>query len=202
MKTPPTKNTRSKFKIISLSALGLLTPVLARAHPLPGEAHGFASGFNHPLHGSDHILAMIAVGLWAAQLGGRSRWLVPAAFVTLMAVAGALGMAGFRLPMVETGILISILALGLLIALAVRLPVVAAMTVAGVFAIFHGHAHGVEIPSTASAPAYGLGFVVATAALHALGIGLGLLAQKRVTAPILRYAGVAIALAGVGLWLV
>ncbi len=202
MKTPPTKNTRSKFKIISLSALGLLTPVLARAHQLPGEAHSFASGFNHPFHGPDHVLAMIAVGLWAVQLGGRSRWLVPAAFVTLMAVAGALGMGGVRLPMLETGVLISVLALGILIALAVRLPLVAAMTVVGVFAVFHGHAHGVEIPPAASGLTYGLGFVLATAALHACGIGMGLLAQKRLNAPILRYAGAAIALAGVGLWLV
>jgi urease accessory protein len=201
MKTSPTKDTRSKFKIISLSALGLLTPALARAHQLPGEAHGFASGFNHPLHGADHLLAMVAVGLWAAQLGGRSRWLVPASFVTLMAVAGALGMGGVRLPMAEAGILISVLGLGVLLALAVRLPLIAAMTVAGVFAIFHGHAHGVEIPPGASGLAYGLGFVLATAALHACGIGLGTLAQKRMTAPILRYAGAAIALAGVGLWL-
>jgi urease accessory protein len=118
-----------------------------------------------------------------------------------MAVAGALGMAGVRLPLAETGILISVLALGILIALAVRLPLVAAMTVVGVFAVFHGHAHGVEIPPAASGLAYGFGFVLATAVLHACGIGMGMLAQKRPAAPLLRYAGAAIALAGVGLWL-
>src|ERR1700678_3003592 len=106
-----------------------LTPILAHAHHLPGESNGFASGLNHPLHGLDHILAMVAVGLWAAQLGSRAVWRVPATFVCLMIAGGALGMAGIQLPLVETGILVSVLAMGVLIAGAVRLPVMASMAV-------------------------------------------------------------------------
>ena len=139
---------------------------------------------------------MVAVGLWAAQLGGRALWLVPAAFVSLMTVGGALGMAGVPVPMVETGILLSVLLLGVLIAAAVRLPLAASMAVVGLFAIFHGHAHGSEIPVAASGLAYGLGFVLATAVLHGCGLGLGLLAQKKFTAPALRFAGAAIARGG------
>lgn len=182
-------------------ALLALTPFLAQAHPMHGQASGLASGLNHPFSGLDHILAMVAVGLWAAQLGGRSTWLVPAAFVSLMTVGGAMGMMGIYLPMVEAGILASVLVLGVLIAAAARLPLAASMAVVGLFAVFHGHSHGTEIPHAASGLAYAAGFVLATVALHACGIGLGLLVQKRLNAPALRAAGAAIAFAGICLWL-
>lgn len=190
----------AKLKITAVLAMSGLMPLLAQAHPLPGEAHSFSAGLSHPFLGLDHVLAMVAVGLWAAQLGGRSRWLVPSAFVGLMLVGGALGMAGFRLPAVETGILASILVLGVLIAAAVRLPLAAGMALVGLFAIFHGHAHGTEIPAAASGFTYTAGFVLATAALHAIGIGLGTFAQTQLPRPALRFVGAAIVVAGLCLW--
>jgi urease accessory protein len=190
----------SRLKLAAAFALAGLAPALAQAHPLPGQAAGFASGFNHPLSGLDHILAMVAVGLWAAQLGGRSRWAVPAAFVGLMIVGGALGLAGVHVPMVEAGILASVLVLGILIASAARLPMFAGMALVGLFAIFHGHAHGTEIPAAASGFTYATGFVLATIVLHAAGICLGMVAQKRLPSQALRYAGAAIVIAGVCLW--
>jgi urease accessory protein len=199
MKTQTCK-TSSNFKLTTLLAAFALLPVLAQAHPGHGLTNSFASGLNHPLHGLDHILVMLAVGLWASQLGGRSRWVVPVTFVSLMTVGGVLGMLGLPLPMVETGILVSVVAMGVLIATAARLPLAASMALVGVFAIFHGHAHGTEIPAAASGLNYALGFVLATAFLHACGLGLGLLAQKRLTMPALRFAGAAITLGGVCLW--
>ena len=191
----------SKLKLAVVFAVAGFLPVIAEAHPFHGVTNGFTGGFSHPLSGLDHILAMIAVGLWAAQLGGRSRWMVPAAFVSLMIVGGALGMAGIHVPAVESGIAASVLVLGLLIAGAVRLPMYGGMALVGLFAIFHGHAHGTEIPAAASGFTYAVGFVLATIALHAAGIGLGMLAQKRMAVPALRFAGGAIALAGICMWL-
>jgi urease accessory protein len=196
----------SNRKLAAVLAFLALTPVLAQAHPIPGEVHSFMGGFSHPLSGLDHILAMVAVGLWAAQLGGRALYLVPAAFVSLMTVGGAMGMAGINLPMfssssmVETGIMVSILVFGLLIATAIRLPAVAGMAIVGVFALFHGHSHGTELPAAASGFTYAVGFILATALLHACGIGLGLLAQKKLPAPAIRLAGAAIVVAGICLW--
>jgi urease accessory protein len=187
-------------KLAAALTLLTLTPALAQAHPIPGEVHNLVGGFSHPLLGLDHILAMVAVGLWAAQLGGRAMYLVPAAFVSLMTVGGAMGMAGIRLPMVETGILVSILVLGLLIAAAVRLPALAGMAVVGLFALFHGHSHGTELPAAATGVTYAIGFILATALLHACGIGLGLLAQKKLPAPAIRFVGAAIVVAGICLW--
>lgn len=195
------QNGNSRKLKFALLALAGLTPFLVQAHHLPGESNGFASGLGHPIHGLDHVLAMVAVGLWAAQLGGRAVWLVPAAFVILMTVGGALGMAGIHLPMVETGILTSVLVLGVLIAAAKRLPLVASMAVVGIFALFHGFAHGAEMPVSSSAFSYGLGFVLATALLHAAGVGLGLAMRKRATLPMIRFAGAAITVAGLCLWL-
>ncbi|HWF19070.1 MAG TPA: HupE/UreJ family protein [Verrucomicrobiae bacterium] len=191
---------KNLVKSSSLIALFALAPMLVQAHPGHGLANSFVGGFSHPLFGLDHILAMVAVGLWASQLGGRSVWAVPATFVGLMCVGGALGMMGVHLPLVEAGILASVLVLGILIAAAARLPLAASMALVGLFAIFHGHAHGTEIPIAASGLNYGIGFVLATAALHLCGIGLGFLAQKQLRAPALRYAGAAIAVAGLCLW--
>jgi urease accessory protein len=159
----------------ALAASLVLIPSLAFAHPgLPGHSHDLASGFVHPLGGLDHVLAMVAVGLLAAQLGGRALWLLPASFVTAMAVAGLAGMSGVALPMTEAGIALSIVVLGGAIAVRLALPVAAAMALVGFFAIFHGYAHGLETPESASGLLYGLGFVAATALLHGLGIGIGL----------------------------
>jgi urease accessory protein len=188
---------------LRLAAASLvLVPAIASAHPGHEGAPGFVHGFLHPLGGLDHILAMVAVGLFAARLGGRALWLVPASFVVTMAVAGVAGMTGFALPYVEAGIALSILVLGAAIALEMTMPVAAAMGLVAFFAVFHGHAHGAEMPETMSGLAYGGGFVVATAALHAAGIGLGLFighSGETVSRRILQVAGSAAALAGAAL---
>ena len=174
----------------------------AFAHTGVGDAHGFAHGFWHPMGGVDHILAMVAVGLFAAHLGGRALWLVPATFVTIMAVGGALGASNVGLPHVETGIALSVVVLGLVLALRISPPVGVAMGLVGFFALFHGHAHGAEMPSDASGLGYALGFMTATATLHALGVSLGVViagAGKRLAAPTFRIGGGLMALAGVGL---
>lgn len=190
-----------KRQIVDLSLLAalLLAPATVLAHTGAGSTAGFGSGFLHPIGGLDHLLAMIAVGLWAAQAGGRAIWTVPTAFVSVMILCGALGMAGIALPHVETGIVLSVLVLGVLIAVAVRLPVVAAAAIVGLFAVFHGHAHGAEMPLGAGAFAYSAGFALATALLHGAGIGLGMAIRRFSVEPLTRFAGVAIAVSGV--WL-
>ena len=190
--------TMSRSLWISAAFL-LLTGVGAQAHILPNDARGFGSGFAHPLHGLDHILVMVAVGLWAAQLGGRARWLVPASFVGVMALGGALAMAGLRVPFTEEGILLSVLVLGVLIAVAARFPLAASMAIVGVFAFFHGHSHGAEMPANAVSYAYGVGFALATVLLHASGIALAN-AVNSARLPVVRWAGAAIAVAGICLW--
>ena len=184
-----------------LAAALVLTPSLALAHPgLPGHAHDLATGFVHPLGGIDHLLAMVAVGLFAAQLGGRALWLVPASFVAAMAAAGLAGMSGVALPMAEVGIAASIVVLGGAIAFRLSMPVAAAAALVSFFAIFHGYAHGLETPETASGLLYGLGFVAATALLHAVGIGLGLAVGRLDGAfgrNLVRVAGSLAAIAGV-----
>lgn len=157
----------------ALALFVVLLPGTAFAHIVAGDAGGFVHGFSHPISGLDHILTMVAVGLFAAHLGGRALWLVPLAFVSVMAAAGLLGMAGVVLPFVETGIALSAVALGLAIALRLNLSTSAAMALVGFFAIFHGHAHGTEVPDNVSGLAYGVGFVSATALLHLAGFGIG-----------------------------
>jgi len=179
-----------------LGALWLL-PGSALAHVGVGEVSGFATGFSHPLLGLDHLLAMVAVGLWAAQAGGRRVWIVPAAFVCVMALGAALGMLGVQVPFVEQGILASVMVLGLLIAGAARFPVAASVAVVALFALFHGHAHGTEIPPAASGVAYFAGFTVATAMLHVIGIGFGMALKQAASGRLARYAGGAIAALGV-----
>ena len=194
-------NTLFRSRLFPLLAVFLL-PALAQAHPgFPGHSHGFANGLAHPVTGLDHICAMVAVGLWAAQRGGRALWLVPSVFVSVMALGGALGMAAVPIPFIEPGIAASVLVLGVLIAAAVRLPLAVSALLVGVFAIFHGYAHGAAMPGSASSLAYGFGFVAATAGLQLSGIGLGLLAQRVASARLVRYAGGAIAACGVYLCL-
>jgi urease accessory protein len=173
----------------------LLIAGAAEAHTIGAHGAAFAQGLAHPFGGIDHLLAMVAVGLWSAQLGGRALWAVPAAFVAVMALGGLLGMAGAPLP-AELGVAASLLALGLLVAFAARLPVAGAAALVGAFALFHGHAHGTELPAAASALGYGAGFVLATALLHLLGIGAGLALWRGGSRGWLRAGGAAIAAAG------
>ena len=150
-------------------------PVAASAHPgVADHMHGFASGFAHPFSGIDHVLAMVAVGLFAAHLGGRALWIVPLSFVSVMTLAGIAGTAGVALPFAEIGIALSVVVLGLAVAFQLNVPTVAAAALAGFFAVFHGYAHGAEMPASMSGLSYGLGFICATLLLHATGVGLGL----------------------------
>lgn len=184
---------------MSKSAWGLallLLPSVAFAHP-GGDAGGFVHGLLHPFGGLDHVGAMLAVGLWAAQTGGRSVWAVPLAFVGVMALGSALGALGVALPFAEQGVVISVLLLGVLVAAAVRLPVWLSSSLAGLFALWHGHAHGAEMPGAVSGMAYALGFLLATASLHVAGIGFGLAMQQRLLARVVRCAGAGIALCAV-----
>jgi urease accessory protein len=157
-------------------------------------------GAGHPLTGIDHLCAMIAVGLWAAQTGGRAIWAVPLAFVSVMLLGGASGMTGVHFPFAETGIAVSVLMLGVFIAAAVRLPLPASILIAGLFALCHGYAHGAEMPTTASALGYAGGFALTTALLHVAGIALGVGIEKIASLKFVRFAGGAIALCGIGLW--
>jgi len=156
-----------------LLLISLCMAMPASAHPGHGTG-GFAAGLLHPLLGVDHLLAMLVVGLWAAQLGGRARWAVPASFVFVMALGAACALRGFSPPLVEAGIAASLLVLGLLVAMAGRLPLPAAMALSAVFAFCHGAAHGLELPAQAAPLVYAAGFLLATAALHGTGLAFGL----------------------------
>ncbi|UVE17519.1 HupE/UreJ family protein [Pseudomonas sp. LS44] len=174
-----------------------LSPALAFAHPGHGDS-GLAAGLAHPVFGLDHLLAMLAVGLWAAQQQGAARWALPSAFVASMLLGGLLGFEGLQLPFMETGIAASVLALGLLVALAVRPPLVLALMVTALFASAHGVAHGLELPALTSPWGYAAGFIAATAALHGAGYAVVRLLPQA-AAPLVRLAG--LASAGTGAWL-
>jgi urease accessory protein len=187
------------LKKLSLAALLMAAATIpAYAHVGIGPTSSFSAGFGHPLSGLDHLTVMIAVGLWAALKGGRAIWAWPIAFVGVMLAGAGLGMAHVPVPFVEPGILASVIALGLLVALAVDLPVSAGIAIIGVFALFHGHAHGTEVPENAGGFEYMMGFAIATAALHAIGIGIGLASGLRYRA-LTRAAGAICAAIGVGL---
>lgn len=170
----------------------------AVAHEGGGVTGGFISGFFHPILGWDHVAAMVAVGLWGAFLGRPAIWVLPVVFPMVMAFGGVLGVAGVPLPAVETGIATSAIVLGVMVVLAARPPLWVAAVVVGAFAIFHGHAHGTELPTAANPLAYSLGFVVATGLLHISGISFGLLARWPAGTVAVRAGGGVIALAGVG----
>jgi len=176
-------------------ALTVLCLFAGTAYAHPGHAPtGFAGGLAHPFTGVDHLFAMIAVGLWAAQLGGRALWAVPATFVGAMGLGGALAWSGAVLPHVETAIALSVLLLGLLVATQRRAPVIVGMGIAAAFALFHGYAHGLEMPHAASPARYAMGFVLATVCLHGVGIAGGLLGRRA-----MRMAGIGIAATGAAL---
>jgi urease accessory protein len=170
--------------------------MIALAHVQAGAAAGFLTGLQHPVSGADHVLAMVAVGLWGAQLGQPAIWLLPVTFPMVMAFGGFLALIGIPLPGVELGIALSALALGLMVAVEGRPPLPLAAILVAVFAVFHGHAHGTELPENQSGVLYSIGFVVATGCLHAVGIAIGLVHRWPVGRKAIRLAGAAIALAG------
>lgn len=174
-------------------ALYLFLPFMAHAHTGVAPANGFISGLAHPVGGPDHILAMLAVGIWASQMGRRFIWAAPLAFVSVMALGGALGVSGAAIPFGEGGIAVSVLALGILIVAAVKLPLAASVVIVGLFGIFHGHAHGAEMPLGVSGIAYGLGLILSTASLHLSGTGFCLMMRWISRPAIVRIAGAAIA---------
>ena len=199
-----TKDASMATRILKFTAVALAfstMPSTAFAHT-GIDGSGFTHGFLHPWSGLDHVLAMVMVGLLAFQLGGRALWLVPATFISVMIVGGSLGAAGVAMPFVELGIALSVIVLGAVAALNIKAPVAAAMGLVGLFAIFHGYAHGAEMPALSDGLIYGAGFVLATALLHGAGIGLGYAlgaASKRYGTMVARAAGGLAAVAGVGI---
>ena len=167
----------------------LLAPVTAWAHVESGQAGGFVSGLSHPVSGLDHVLAMIAVGLWGAQLGAPAVWLLPVAFPMMMAFGGMLGLMGIPVPGIEIGIAVSGIVLGALILGEKKMPLIAALLIVAFFAIFHGHAHGTELEAGQNAMLYSLGFVICTGTLHGIGIAMGLVHRWQFGRLALRGAG-------------
>ena len=184
-----------------VGALVLLAAAPAFAHEQPGQAQGLLTGLAHPVSGLDHVLAMIAVGVWGAQLGPPALWLLPVTFPLMMALGGFIGLVGLPLPGVEVGIALSAALLGIMVTRAATPPLGIAAVLVGVFAVFHGHAHGTELPAGQSGLAYSIGFVVATGCLHGVGIALGTIHRWPRGQMALRVAGAAVAVAGIGfLW--
>jgi urease accessory protein len=173
-----------------------LWPVVAHAHVAHGQAVGLVTGFRHPWSGLDHILAMIAVGIWGAQLGAPAIWLLPVTFPMVMAFGGFLGLIGVHLPGVEFGIAASALLLGAMVYLEARPQLIWAAVLVGIFGLYHGHAHGTELPDGQSGMLYSMGFVIATGCLHAAGIALGSIHPLPAGRWALRGAGACIAIMG------
>lgn len=183
--------------LLPASAAVWALPAMASAHDGSGATGGFLGGLHHPVSGLDHIVAMVAVGLWGAQLGKPGVWVLPVTFPLMMAVGGFLGLIGVHLPAVELGIAISAIVLGGVVLADAKLPLWVAMIIVGCFAIFHGHAHGTELPENASAMFYSIGFVISTGFLHCVGITIGLLDHWKKGAVAVRFAGGFVGLAGV-----
>jgi len=188
----------SQIKHLWIFLLGLTLSTSAIAHTGEGVTGGLMSGFMHPVAGFDHVTAMVAVGILGAFLGRPAIWVLPVVFPLVMALGGVLGLIGVPIPFIETGIAASSIVLGLMILFAVKIPLWIAAIMVAAFAIFHGHAHGTELPNAANALAYSVGFVVSTGLLHLAGIGIGELTRWPVGQIIARAIGGLIALAGVG----
>ncbi|MGA9005548.1 MAG: HupE/UreJ family protein [Xanthobacteraceae bacterium] len=184
-----------------LLCLWLFRPATASAHLLGDGAGGFSSGFKHPITGLDHVVAMVSVGLWGAQLGAPAIWLLPVTFPMVMAFGGMLALIGVPLPGTEIGIALSAIGLGAVVATEAKPALWVAALLVGFFAIFHGHAHGTELPPDESGVLYSIGFVVATGLLHLTGIGIGLIHRWKSGQIVLRFGGVGVVVAGaVSLW--
>jgi urease accessory protein len=180
-----------------VSTILLLVPARALAHVTGDVAGGLASGFLHPISGLDHVVAMVAVGLWGAQLGKPAIWILPVTFPIVMAFGGVLGVRGVPMPPVEVGIALSAIVLGGVVAMAARPPLWVAAVVVGVFAVFHGYAHGTELPRSASPLAYGAGFVLTTGMLHVCGITIGTINRWPRGARVIRLCGAVVVAVGV-----
>ncbi|ALU91829.1 urease accessory UreJ transmembrane protein [Herbaspirillum rubrisubalbicans M1] len=190
--------TRARLGVLAITVLATGVALAHPGHPdstMNGSA-SMAAGFAHPFSGIDHLLAMLAVGVWAAQNKQRALWVLPLAFPLMMVAGALLAFSGVQVPGVETGIAASVAVLGLLIAFAVRMPLWGSTLVVSLFAMFHGYAHGVELPHGSSAALYGTGFIVATALLHAAGLGIGLVAGQKMADRVVRIGGVGIAAVG------
>jgi urease accessory protein len=191
-------NTIQVRHVLTLTAAAIvLLADSAMAHTQVGLAEGFTSGFMHPIFGPDHLIAMVAVGLWGAELHNPAIWILPITFPVIMAVGGMLGMIGIPMPFVEVGVASSAIVLGYMVATYTRLPFWIAALMVGAFAIFHGYAHGAELPDASNPLAYGAGFVLATGLLHLTGIVIGLLVRWPIGVQAVRVCGVFIALLGV-----
>jgi len=182
--------------VLAVWLLMMVFPVEAAAHIAGGQAAGFWTGLEHPWSGLDHILAMVAVGLWGAQLGVPALWVLPVVFPMLMSVGAMLGLLGIPVPGVEVGIAVSAVALGIMVLAEVRPGMVVAMIVVGFFAIFHGHAHGTELPAGQSGLLYSMGFILGTGCLHGVGILIGLIHYYPLGKTLLRLTGGCIAAMG------
>ncbi|MBR7888742.1 HupE/UreJ family protein [Marinomonas sp. A79] len=188
---------RSVTLKMGIAATMVALPTLVMAHPGHEHASSFMTGLMHPMGGLDHLLAMLAVGLWAASIGGKAMWMLPLAFISAMLLGGGLAIAGIQMPFVEQGILLSVILVGVLLVASARFSIATCASIAGLFALFHGTAHGVEMPLNANGVEYALGFIAATFALHITGMALGTLVT-RLQAPLMtRLAGSVIAIAGV-----
>ena len=192
---------RKNYLIGLLAIVVLVLASPAHAHIIDASGAGLTQGFSHPFSGLDHILAMVAVGIWAAQAGRPSLWVLPAVFPLARAGGGLLGVAGVPVPGVEAGIAASVLGIGLLIAFQAKPPIALSIALVALFALFHGHSHGTELPQAASPLLYGLGFVVATAILHAIGLGIGFAMRLPKGMMAVRVGGGAIAAAGIALFI-
>ncbi|MDW4498848.1 HupE/UreJ family protein [Sulfitobacter sp. D35] len=181
---------------VAASVVFATTALPALAHSADGYGGGLVAGFTHPILGWDHVAAMVAVGLWGAFLGAPAIWILPVVFPLVMALGAAAGILGIPVPAIEVGIALSAVVLGLMILFTVRAPIWIAAMITGVFAIFHGYAHGTELPATANALAFAVGFVIATGLLHLIGIAFGLLVQWPAGRVAVRGAGGLISLAG------
>lgn len=197
MMTLSTK-TRARLGVLAVTALAAGAALAHPGHPdsAMDASASIAAGFAHPFSGIDHLLAMLAVGVWAAQNKQRALWVLPLAFPLMMVAGALLAFAGLQLPAVETGIAASVAVMGLLIAFAVRMPLWGSTLVVSLFAMFHGYAHGAELPHGSSAALYGAGFIAATALLHAAGLGIGLVAGQKMADRVVRVGGVGIAAVG------
>ena len=186
-----------RARYITMAMALILAASPAQAHIRQGEATGFLSGLAHPVSGLDHIIAMVAVGLWGAQLGAPAIWLLPVTFPMVMAFGGFLGLIGIPLPGVEIGIALSGVLLGAMVLFEIKAPLYLAAALVGIFGLYHGHAHGAELPPGENGLLYSLGFVLATGALHAAGIGIGTIHRWHWGRAALRLAGAGISLGGV-----